>query len=311
MMPAMATPPGEPQPLERAETDLDPEDALLEVDEDGFLVDEGHGWHLPTGLDAWVIWAAIVAVAAAAFQTLATLAVGSLDGWGPNGFNMPLPLPAGYLPWILLGGLLVLAIRRNGDAAAGRARWVRDAACLAAGTGSCLAIAQLAGNIGIIVRYPETALGEPPLVTAANVVTGIGGFADVVADALAAALGVVLFRWSRARSEGPTELAAVSKQPVGGGPALASLLLGVAVAAAALVAFRAGVADHPNDLLPPAPSSSPTPSYSLLPYTLPAGQPGGILVVPSPTCISEPSGPRICYTELVPPTVSPSPSPRA
>ncbi len=287
MMRAMAPAPGEPRSSGSDDTDLDPEDAFLEVGEDGFLVSEGRSWHLPTDLDAWVMCAAIVAVAVAAVQTLAALAAGTLAEWVPVVVSVPLPLPAGYLSLVLLGGVIVLAVRREADAVAGRARWVQGAACLAAGTGSCLAIAQLAGNIGIIVRAPdEDGFGVAPVGAAASVVTGIGGFADVIAAVLATALGVVLFRWSLARSEARGGTGELSARTPGGGPALASLLLGAAVAAGALVAFQAGVTSSPNDLLAPVPSPSPTSSYSLLPYTLP---PGGIEVVPS-GCVQEASG---------------------
>jgi hypothetical protein len=299
----MGQPPGGHPPESSETTGLDPEDELLEVDEDGFLVTEGRSWHLPTDLDAWVMWAAILAVAVAALQTLASLAAGALEGWVTGSGSVPLPLPAGYLSLLLLGGILVLTLRRDADAIAGRARWVQAAACLAAGTGACLAIAQLVGNIGVIVRPPaEEGVGVSPAASAANVVTGIGGFTDVIAALVAAALAVMLFRWSRARSQGQGGSAVVSRQPVAGGPALASLLLGVAVAAAALVAFQAGVSGQSNEQVSIPPSS---PSISLLPeYSpLPAGE---ITTLPS-GCTRETSG--ICVGGVPAIEVSPAPSP--
>ena len=303
----MAMPPDGPQPPERAETDLDPEDEFQEVDEEGFLVDEGHGWGLSGDLDAWAMWAAIVAVAWAAFQTLATLAVGGLDGWGPDGFAMPLPLPAGYLSLILLGGVLVLAIRRDADASAGRGRWVRAAACLAAGTGSCLAVAQLAGNIGVIVRSPGAAFGEP-VATAANVVAGVGGFADVVAAALPAVMAVVLFRWSRGHSEGEAESGTKSARPASAGPALGAVCLGACVAAAAFVGFQAGSGRNPNEQLsipPSAPSFSLLPVISLVPATPMSGQ---VITLPS-GCTREASGACIGGAPVIEASPSPSPVP--
>jgi hypothetical protein len=303
MMRAMAPRSEEPQSPGSNETDLDPEDAFLEEDEHGFLVSEGRSWHLPTDLDAWVMWAALVAVAVATLQTLAALAAGSLAAWAAGAGDLPLPLPAGYYSLILLGGIVLLVVRREADAVAGRERWVRGAACLVVGTGSCLIIAQLAGNIGLIVRPPgEGAFGVSSVTAATDLVTAIGGFADVIASAVAAALGFGLFRWSSTRAVEESRPGAVPGHTGGGGPALASALLGVAVAAVALIAFQVGVANNPNDLLSPLPSHTPTPSYSLLPYTLPLGQAGA----PS-GCTREESGQCIGGSTPTAPSASPAP----
>jgi len=169
------------------EAGLDPEDAFLEVGEDGFLVSEGRGWHLPADLDAWVMWIGIAVVAVAAFQTLTALAAGALDGWSTGNGNVPLPLPTGYYSLVLLGGILLLVIRRQADAAAGRARWVQAAACVAAGTGSCLFIAQLAGNIGVIVLPQQIAVPK-----AHEAFQPDGSLADAKQQASIEALGKTL-----------------------------------------------------------------------------------------------------------------------
>ena len=94
-MPAMAETPQESGARGADRTDLDPEDAPLELDEDGFLAESGHRRQFPTDLDAWVRWASALVVAVAAFETLAFLISGSLSGWATGIGNEPVsPSPA-------------------------------------------------------------------------------------------------------------------------------------------------------------------------------------------------------------------------
>src|ERR1019366_863584 len=106
MIPAMAEPPDELGAQGADQPDLDPEDAPVELDEEGFLVSSGRRWQFPTDLDVWVRWAAAVVVGVAAFETLAYLISGSLSGWGTGIGNVPLPRPEGYYSLLLLAGVL-------------------------------------------------------------------------------------------------------------------------------------------------------------------------------------------------------------
>jgi hypothetical protein len=95
MMPAMAETPQEAGSQGSDESDLDPEDAPIELDEDGFLVSSGHRRQFPTDLDAWARWAGAVVVGVAAFETLAYLISGSLSGWATGIGDEPVsPSPA-------------------------------------------------------------------------------------------------------------------------------------------------------------------------------------------------------------------------
>jgi hypothetical protein len=324
MIPAMVETPEEPASQGADGANLDPEDAPVELDEDGFLVSSGRRRQFPTDLDVWVRWAGAVVVGVAAFETLAYLISGTLQAWATGIGNVPLPRPDGYYSLLLLAGVLLLVLlRRSGLGAAGPG-WVRGAACLAAGTGGALVVAQLAGNIGAIVQRSGLAFGQPAAYVAGNVVGGIGGFADVVISAFAAVLAVLLYRWSRAAAstgiedggggvpEGEPEGAGggaaadgvgggveggVAADPGGGiyesgastapdreprgsiGPAVASLVLGAAVAGACLVAFAVGTRSQlttgtglfPTSGTPVVSVPSPNSTVTLGPPNLPPG----------------------------------------
>jgi hypothetical protein len=187
---------------------------------------------------------------------------------------VPLPRPDGYYSFVLLGGVLLLVLRRgsgSGTASPGRAR---GAACLAVGTGGALVVAQLAGNIGAIVHPSGDTFSEPAAFIAGTIVSGIGGLADAVTAAFAAVLAVLLYRWSRAAAgpaiedgqesepEGVIEKSGTSTEPDRGprgsvGPAVASLLLGAALAVACLVAFAVGQRNQVNSGTGPFPVSVP------------------------------------------------------
>jgi hypothetical protein len=77
----MVETPEEPGSQGTGEANLDPEDAPVELDEDGFLVRSARRRQFPTDLDVWVRWAGAVVVGVAAFQTLVNLISGSLLGW--------------------------------------------------------------------------------------------------------------------------------------------------------------------------------------------------------------------------------------
>jgi len=319
---------------------LDPEDAPVELDEDGFLVSRGHRRQFPTDLDAWVRWAGAVVVGVAAFETLAYLISATLQGWATGVSDVPIPRPDGYYSLLLLAGVLLLVLRRGPGSGAASSRWVRGAACLAAGTGGALVVAQLSGGIGAIVQRSGLAFGEPAADVAGNVIGGIGGFADAVMAALAATLAVLLYRWSRTASgrtvedgrqgmaegggdsgsagEGEPEdgvetsgiPAAPDWVPWGSvGPAVASLLIGAAVAGACLVAFAVGTRSEVNDYLgvPPATGApavsvpSPAGTITLLPANI---QPGSTYECSSPPA----SGAIVCFWALPIEPAAPSPS---
>jgi hypothetical protein len=161
MMPAMVGTPEEPGSQGTNEANLDPEDAPVDLDEDGFFVTSVRRRQFPTDLDVWVRWAGAVVVGVAAFETLAYLISGSLSGWATGIGNVPLPRPDGYYSLLLLAGVLLLVLGRGSSSGAVRAGWARGAACLAAGTGGALVVAQVAGNIGAIVRPSGEAYGQP------------------------------------------------------------------------------------------------------------------------------------------------------
>lgn len=348
MIPAMAGPPEEPGTRGAERIDLDPEDAPLELDEEGFLVSGGRRRQFPTDLDAWVRWAGALVVAAAAFETLAFLISGSLSGWATGAFDVPLPRPDGYYSLLLLAGVLLLILRRRSGTSEDGPGWVRGAACLAAGTGGALVVAQVSGNIGAIVQRSGLEFGQPAAYVAGNVVSGIGGFADAVIAAFAATLAVLLYRWSRIAAgvgtedtgeiepEGGIEESGTSTEPDRGpwgsvGPPVASLLLGAAVAGACLVALAVGTRNQINDYLglPPTTASPavtvPSPNTSIacssnnslcVTYLGPgnlinlSGTPGpGTAYEPTWKCTTTPgSGVTLCSSIVPPEPISPSPS---
>ena len=263
-MRAMTETPEEPGAQGADTSDLDPEDAPVELDEEGFLVESGHGRQFPTDLDVWARWAGAVVVGVAAFETLGYLISSTLLAWDAGMPDVPLPRPDGYFSLLLLTGVLLLVLgRRPGADPAGPA-WAKGAACLAAGVAGSLVVTQLAGNIGAIV-HPSGEGYEPAAYSASAIVSGIGGLADAVPAALAAVLAVLLYRWLRAAPgpvpaledgqetvpEAPSEEGATSTEPSrrpGGsvGPAVAALLLGAVVAIACLFAFDLGIRNQPD-----------------------------------------------------------------
>ena len=284
---------------------LDPEDAPLELDAEGFLVESPRTWSFPIDLDAWAWWAGVVVVAVIAFETLGDLLAGTLEGWIAGAGNVPVPRPDGYYSFVLLGGVLLLVLRRPTGAAPGLVRWVRMAACLAAGTAGALVIAQAAGSIALIFGLEGGTAGEPGAYAASNAVAGIGTCADVVTSAFAAALAVLLYRWSRLESEPagdgepeepeePEEAEVHRPAPVR--RALGSLLLGALVSVACLVAFHVGVTRQQNGLVSPPPVStqvSPSPGSGIL-----------IALGPSDLCTFYAAGSSVCGWG----TATPSPS---
>jgi hypothetical protein len=314
----MVETPEEPGRQGRDETDLDPEDAPVELDQDGFLVSSGRHRQFPTDLDAWVRWAGAVVVCVAAYETLAALISGSLLGWA-TGYLL-LPPPDGYYSLLLLAGVLLLVLHRGLGSGTDSARWARGAACLAAGTGGALVVAQVAGNIGLIVHPSGNGLGEPAAYTAGAIFGGIGALSEAVLAAFAAVLAVLLYRWSRAaagpageggRESEPEDVideSGTSTAPGSGrggsvGPAVASLLLGALIAGACLVAFAIGTARaQTNSTIP----TSGTPVVSVpSPAVAISMLPGSVEECSS----SSPAGVTFCM--WAPPIVSPAPSPQS
>jgi hypothetical protein len=277
------------------EPGLDPEDAVLEVDDEGFLVSSGHRWHLPTDVEAWAGWAGEAMVAVAAFETVAFLIVAALDGWVPGLDNVTLPRPDGYYALLLLGGVLVLVLRRGG-AAGSEPRWGLGAACLAAGTGGALVLAGLVSNIAVLIDPSGSVAGTvadpyaPPEV-AGVVVAAVAGCVAALLAAFAAALAVLLYRRLRlARTETGTEAGPRAGRVVPMGPVMASLTIGAAAAVGCMAAFQAGVASHPNNLLetPPAASAAPV---TFLAVPTPESTTGQITIGSLPSgCSIEDSG---------------------
>lgn len=303
----MAEPPDELGAQGADQPDLDPEDAPVELDEEGFLVSSGRRWQFPTDLDVWVRWAAAVVVGVAAFETLAYLISGSLSGWGTGIGNVPLPRPEGYYSLLLLAGVLLLVLRRGSGSGTASPGWARGSACLGAGTGAALAVAQLAGNIGAIVQPSSGEFGLPAANVAGHVISGIGGFADAVIAAFAATLAVLVYRWSRiaagvgtedtgeSEPEGRSDESGTSTEPDWGprgsvGPAVASLLVGAAVAVACLIAFAVGQRNQVNSGTGLFPVSVP-PVVTIYegPCTSPAATGGPICPVIGPLETATPS----------------------
>jgi hypothetical protein len=251
MLPPVVQPP-EDEPDEVAlsaldEPGLDPEDAPVEVDDDGFLRSAGLSRYLPTDMDALVTWAGILVVVLAAFWTLGFLAQASLDAWASGVGDVPVPRPDVYGLLVLLAGVLLLVIRRGSAAATGQSGWTREAACLAVGTAGALGVVGLVGNIAAIIDPSGECFGcvanpvLPPTELAATVVGGLVGLTTVVVAVFAVVLGMRLYRWSPTSSEGEAEAGPEAagvpiRRPV------AALAIGMAVAAASLVLFGVGVA---------------------------------------------------------------------
>jgi hypothetical protein len=197
---------------------------------------------------------------------------------------------------------------------------VRGAACLAAGTGGALVVAQVAGNIGAIVHPSAEVSGQPAAYIAGYIVSSVGGLADAVLAASAAVLAVLLYRWSRAAAgpaiedgqesepEGVIEESGMPTEPESGrggsvGPAVASLLLGAAVAGACLVLFAVGQSrNQVNSGTEPLPPSG-TPVFSV---PSPAG---AITLLPGTNECSISSTGGVIFCTSATPIVSPSPSP--
>jgi hypothetical protein len=299
MMGAMAQPPAttrSPGLGENGagETGPDPEGAFLATDDDGFLVSDSRLWRLPTDLDAWVGWVGAVMVAVAACETLAFLIVAALDGWVPGLGNVTLPRPDGYYTLLLLGGVLVL--RRGGAGSTGRPRWARGAACLAAGTGGALVVAGLVSNIATLVNPSGSVAGTvadpyaPPEV-AGVVIGAVAGCVGALLAAFAAGLAVLLYRRLQLEeAEAGADEGPRLGRVVPMGPVMASLLIGVAAAVGCMVAFQAGVASKPNDLLSIPPEASAVP-VTTLPAPIPESIPGQVTTGPVPSgCSVEDSG---------------------
>lgn len=257
----MAETPDEPGSTGAEEADPDPQDERVELDEDGFPVESGRHGQLPPALDVWLGWAGTVVVGVAAYETVAGLISASLLG-SAAGYLL-VPPPDGYYSLLLLTGVLLLVLRRPSSTAA--PGWVRGAACLAVGTGGALVVTQVAGNVGLIVSPSEETFSEPAVYTAAAIVAVVGGISEAVISAFAAMLAVWVYRGSRTAGEvvvedvgeggreggGESEPGggidqtgaspAPDRRPRGSvGPAVASFLLGVAVAGACLVASAVG-----------------------------------------------------------------------
>ncbi|MGD1052471.1 MAG: hypothetical protein ABR950_01455 [Candidatus Dormibacteria bacterium] len=277
----MADTPDEPGSRGLDGTDLDPEDAPVEMGEEGSLLESRRHWQFPTDLDVWVGWVGAAVVGVAAFETLAALISGSLWG-GANGYLL-LPPPDGFYSLLLLAGVLVLVLRRPSGAAS--AGWVRAAACLAAGTGGALVVAQVAGNIDLLIRSLNT-LTEPAAYVGGTILGGgIGALAEALTSAFAAVLAVLLYRWSRGAAEpvvggagesGPMGVGESAPEPVMGdggssaapewrprglvGPAVASLLLGALVAGVCVTAAAIGTFRTQTSSTTP---TSETPAFSI------------------------------------------------
>jgi hypothetical protein len=325
MMPPVAQPP-EDEPDDVAlpaldEVGLDPEDAPVEVDDDGFLVSDSRGWRFPTDLDAWVGWAGAVIVAVAACETLAFLIEAALDGWAPGLGNVTLPRPDGYYALLVLGGVLFLVLRTGGAGSDRRPRWAGGAACLAAGTGGALVVAGLVSNIAVLLDPSGSVVGTvadpyaPPEVAAA-VVGALAGCVAALLAAFAATLAVLLYRRLQLGDpEAGIQEAGTGDGPrlrrvVPMGPVMASLLIGAAAAAACLAAFQAGVASNPNDLLTSPPETSAAPVTSA-PSPTPESIPGQVFTLPS-GCSVEASGVGLIYVCPVSgsvPTITATPGP--
>lgn len=256
----MTEPPEQPGSQRTEPTGLDPEDAPVELDQDGYLLRPARRWQFPIELDAGVWWAGVGVVVVAAISTLAMLASTTLNAWTAGDGSVPLPRPDGYYFLILLAGVLLLIVRRGAGADVGRPRWSMAAACLAAGTGGALMVVALVGNVAAIVDPSEAVygLGGSPLPAtdiAAVVIDGLQGLTTVAVAGFAAVLAVLLYRWSRTPAVPASEggqgnesdfedgdpSSPPARRPGGStGPPVASLLLGAALAAACLIAFAAG-----------------------------------------------------------------------
>jgi hypothetical protein len=250
------------------EPGLDPEDAPLEVDADGFLVNAGSSRRFPTDLDAWVGWTGITVVVLAAVGTLFLLANQVLTAWATDNGTLPLAQPDGYFALALLGGVLLLVIRRG---AGGRPGWLRAGACIAAGTGGAQVVILLVGNVPLIVdpSGAVTGVSLPPVELAEIVGIGVVGCTFVVMAAFAAVLAVLVYRRSRAGSDdadhGDQDGARVPIRR-----AVAALVIGMVVAAGGLVVQ--GIANRQNGQVVPASSSSPAVSGPIV--AAPAISPG-------------------------------------
>jgi hypothetical protein len=294
MMPAMAEPPEELGARGADGTDLDPEDASVELDEDGFLAQRDHRRQFPTDLDVWLRWAAVVVVGVAAFETLAYLISWTVEAWA-TGEYVPLPPPDFLYSFVLLGGVLLLVLRRGPGSGTAGPGWLRGAACLAAGTGGALVVAQVAGNIRAIVQPP----GEPGAYVAGNVIGGIGGLAAAIISAFAAVLAVLLYRWSRAGSEGECKVGP-GAAPVPIRRAVAALVIGMAVGAAYLVATEVGLRNQQVNQQVSTPPTSGSPVFSV---------PSSGISITLPEECSSPSGGGAIVCTLPLPTEPALPSP--
>lgn len=239
----------------------------------------GNGYY---DLDVWLGWAAALVVGAAAFQTLAYLCAMSLSGWGFPDY--PLVPPDGHYALLLLTGVLLLVLRRR-PATITLPGWARGVACLAAGTGAAVVVAQVGGWVGDSVQQWGGEVASPAY-RAADVVATLNGVAGAVIAALAAVLAVLLYRWSPAATGPAMEDRPESAPGDGSGedwpadgiadggpsnwpergfsgsvrPAVACLALGALVAGACLVVFAIGTVRTATGIFTP---TSGTPIYAV------------------------------------------------
>ena len=175
-----------------------------------------------------------------------------------------------------------------------------------------LVVAGLVGNIATLVNPSGSVAGTvadpyaPPEV-AGVVVGAVAGCVGALLAAFAAGLAVLLYRRLQLEEAG----AGADEGPRLGrvvpmGPVMASLLIGVAAAVGCLVAFQAGVASNPNDLLSIPPASAVP--VTTLPAPIPELIPGQVTTGPVPSgCSVEDSGVGVIISC---PFSDPPPSPR-
>jgi hypothetical protein len=276
-----------PPPAGTSIAPAESEEEPVFLEDPGFAWRFPAGWRLPLDLDRWVGWIAAAMVAAAALQTAAELVSGALQGWAPGAAQLPFPSPSGYCSLLLLGAMLVLALRR---ATVGMsAEWLRGVCCAAAATGAGLVVSQLVGGVqGIVLAHPDAGVLEPSSVAGARVAAA-GSLGDALPAAAALALAVLLHRWTAATPPGPA-----GPRRAGMGRPVASALAGAAAASACLLWFESGV-QQVGQL------SSPFDSQSISGSTAP---PPVLPVAPTGAdCLSTPySGVAYCSTPT--PTVT-------